>query len=290
MKIGIIGAGKVGVTLGKYLADAAGGQQEAAGPLDFQVLGFYSRTLESAASAAEFTGTQAYEHMNKLVEASDTLFVAVPDGAVAQVWDCIAKNRLSGKIICHFSGSLSSHVFSGIEQSGASGCSIHPMYAFSDKFTSCRQFHTARLTMEGGQEAVSVMKQLFEGLGHTVYTVRSEQKGKYHTAASLASNYMVGLFQISLRLLGECGFCEREAAELLGPLVLENAHAMLEKGPAEALTGPVERCDAETVKMHLNVLSGRTEEQIYRILGQELIAIAKQKNPERDYTALENIL
>ena len=116
MRIGIIGAGRVGVTMGKYLGDAG-----------VEVTGFYSKTTQSAVQAAEFTDTTVYKTLQDIVEASDTLMITTPDGVISEVWDCIAGYDLTGKILCHCSGSLSSNVFSGIEQTGAVGCSIHPI-------------------------------------------------------------------------------------------------------------------------------------------------------------------
>ena len=278
MNIGIIGAGKVGTALGAYLSER-----------HIPVSGFYSKTFKSAASAADFTDTKAYQNLETLVKASDTLFITTPDGQIAEVWDCIVKYGVADKIVCHFSGSLSSYVFSGTEQAGAKGCSIHPVYAFSDKFSSHLEFHKALLTMEGHLEAVTVMQELFEGLGHQVFIVSSEDKVKYHAAAAMASNYMVGLFQMSIKLLMECGFSKEEGRILLAPLVAGNAAAMVEKGAAGALTGPVERGDAETVQKHLEALKGNPAEIVYREIGKELVAIAEEKNPRRNYTALKNI-
>lgn len=131
------------MTLGKYLSEA-----------HIPVTGFYSRTKESAAWAAAFTKTAVFDGLKELITASDTLFITTPDGVIADVWDCIAAMDmdLSGYKICHFSGSLSSNVFSGIERTKACGCSIHPMYAFSDKETSWLQFQKAYLTMEGSEK------------------------------------------------------------------------------------------------------------------------------------------
>lgn len=279
MKIGIIGAGKVGVTLGKYL-----------GEHQVTVSGYYSRTYENALVASDFTKTKAYHDIGELVALSDTLFITTPDGVIGDVWDCIKKYKLENKIICHFSGSLSSHVFSGIEEKRAAACSIHPMYAFSDRFTSYKQFHTAKLTVEGSSKALESIVPLFEKLHHTVFTVAAEDKMKYHAAAALASNYMVGLFQTSLDLLGECGFSSEKAMELLKPLVSNNVQSMVEKGPVAALTGPVERNDIETVKKHLQVLTQKETQDIYRSIGKKLVAIAEEKNPQKDYTALKTLL
>ena len=52
MRIGIIGAGRVGVTMGKYLGDAG-----------VEVSGFYSKTTQSAVQAAEFTDTTVYKSL-----------------------------------------------------------------------------------------------------------------------------------------------------------------------------------------------------------------------------------
>ena len=49
MKIGFIGAGKVGFTLGRYFSMDG-----------IDVTGYYSRTSRSAMEAAEFTGTRFY--------------------------------------------------------------------------------------------------------------------------------------------------------------------------------------------------------------------------------------
>ena len=125
MQIGIIGAGKVGTTLGKY-AKRHGAC----------VTGFYSRTKSSGQESAEFTGTKYFETLDLLMEASDTLFITTTDAEIGKVWDCIAEKNVKGKVICHFSGSLSSDIFSNWEETGAYVCSVHPIYAFTDKFTA----------------------------------------------------------------------------------------------------------------------------------------------------------
>lgn len=273
MRIGIIGAGKVGTTLGKYLSIHGK-----------NVTGFYSRTHESADEAATFAETETYSSLCKLVEKNDVIFITTPDGVIHQVWGELLHQDISNRIICHFSGSLSSHVFSGREEAGASGISMHPMYAFSDKFHSYEQFHTAYLTLEGDPEAVAVMKPMWEAIGHHVLTLKAEDKIKYHAAAAMASNEMLGLMQASLDILSECGFSEKDSMALLTPLVQGNIASMLEKGCVNALTGPVERGDAQTVRKHLQALEGSKAGKIYQSLGSTMVELAKRRNPDRDYT------
>jgi len=278
MRIGIIGAGKVGTTLGKYLSIHGK-----------NVTGFYSRTHESADEAATFAETETYSSLCKLVEKSDVIFITTPDGVIPQVWGDLLHQDISNRIICHFSGSLSSHVFSGREEAGASGISMHPMYAFSDKFHSYEQFHTAYLTLEGDPEAVAVMKPMWEAIGHHVLTLKAEDKIKYHAAAAMASNEMLGLMQASLDILSECGFSEKDSMALLTPLVQGNIASMLEKGCVNALTGPVERGDAQTVRKHLQALEGSKAGKIYQSLGSTMVELAKRRNPDRDYTPVRTL-
>lgn len=278
MRIGIIGAGKVGTTLGKYLSIHGK-----------NVTGFYSRTHESADEAATFAETETYSSLCKLVEKSDVIFITTPDGEIHQVWGDLLHQDISNRIICHFSGSLSSHVFSGREEAGALGISMHPMYAFSDKFHSYEQFHTAYLTLEGDPEAVAVMKPMWEAIGHHVLTLKAEDKIKYHAAAAMASNEMLGLMQASLDILSECGFSEKDSMALLTPLVQGNIASMLEKGCVNALTGPVERGDAQTVRKHLQALEGSKAGKIYQCLGSTMVELAKRRNPDRDYTPVRTL-
>lgn len=278
MQIGIIGAGRVGCSIGKYLMEG-----------NVPVTGYYSRTVGSADEAARFTGTVRFNSISEIVKANDTLFITTPDDGIADVWDCIAGLSVKNKIICHFSGSLSSVVFSGIESTGASGCSIHPMLAFSNKFSSYKQLNNVLFTIEGMDSAVSAIKNLFETMGNKVFEMKTDEKARYHAAASIVSNHMIALYQMGIDNLMECGFSEKDAQLLVMPLVRGNVNAFLENGPEAALTGPVERNDVSTVANHLKVLSG-DDKEVYRCLAKRLVKIAEGKNSDRDYSVMERVL
>ena len=94
---------------------------------------------------------------------------------------------------------------------------------------------------------------------------------------------------MGLDLQEECGIGREEGEELIQPLVEKNVHQMLWDGVVKALTGPIERGDAGTVQKHLSVLE-ESDAQIYRLLGQKVLAVAEEKNPERDYEAIRNII
>ena len=275
MDIGIIGAGKVGCSMGKYVVQHR-----------ISVSGYYSKTKQSAMEAAELTRTECFEDLTDIILASDTLWIATPDDRIREVWDCIAKYDIQEYIICHFSGSLSSDVFSGIEKKKAHPCSIHPIYAFSDKNTSYQKLNEAYFTIEGDDYAVEHMTALLQKMGNHVTRIKPQRKALYHSAASLVSNHVLGVIHAGIQTMEDCGFTREEAYQALTPLILNNVQNACEKGCREALTGPIERNDVETVDRHLAALTG-TAKDIYESIGSELVIMAKEKHPERDYSSME---
>ena len=278
MKIGIIGSGRVGFSMGKYLCDHGE-----------CVVGYYDRHPERAKEAAQFTSTDNFETIEDLVAASDTLFITTTDGEIANVWDRIQQMSIENKIICHFSGSLSSDLFSNREEYGVSAASFHPMYAFSSKFTSYEQLNHVIFTAEGDSHALSIVGDIFRKAGNKVCVMESAKKTRYHASASMISNLMIGLYEMSIQMLMDCGFSREDAVELTTPLVQNNIKALLHSSPEEALTGPIERGDTETVKKHLSVLT-EAEKEVYLRLGETVIDIARRKNPERDYQTMIQLL
>ena len=92
--------------------------------------------------------------------------------------------------------------------------------------------------MEGQPEACRVMMEVFSLLGNKVLRIEPEKKTLYHCAASLVSNFMIGLYQMGLDLLEDCGISKIEGEELFQPLVRKNVQQMLWDGAAAAGTPP----------------------------------------------------
>lgn len=284
MKTGIVGAGKVGVTLGKYISQAQGKEG-----FSLEFTGFYSCTEASAKQAAEFARASVFRTLEEITEQNDILFLTVPDRNIKEVWDKLRTFPLEGKIICHFSGLLSSDIFEGIQGKGAYGYALHPLFAISSKWESYEQLGTSYFTIEGSEKYISFWEKQFSILGNPVCVIKKEQKVLYHAAAVFASNFVIALMKTAEELLGACGFTKEAAKEALLPLFLHNSGAVAGQGIVKALTGPAERADLGTMKAHMDALSAEDRE-LYRLLSKKLLLVAKEKNPQRDYKELENYL
>ena len=290
MRIGFIGAGKVGFTLGKYLEQNLKKEKIQKNlPETVTVSGYYSRQVESAKEAAAFTDTAVLDDLKKIVCASDVLMLTVPDGRIEAVWDSIKAFDIKGKLICHCSGAMTSNIFSGVTEAGAFGYSIHPMYAISSKYESYKELDNSFFTVEGDDRYVDKVCSVIRALGNSCVRIDGTDKVKYHGAAVFASNLVTGLLAVSQELLTQCGFSAEEAQRAIVPLFLGNAKAAADRGPVDSLTGPVERCDTETVRKHLNALSG-DERSAYAAVSRCLVPVAERKHPDRDYSGLIRLL
>lgn len=272
MTIGFIGAGKVGCSLGKYFSQNG-----------LSLSGYYSRSLQSAQEAAQFTQSKCFSTIQEVLQNSTLIFCTVPDGSIHNLFHDIHPDCFQDTYLVHCSGALSSQIFAHLAPHCAGTASLHPICAVNHRFTGYKALSQACFTVEGS--CSQLLSQIIAQCGNPVETISSEKKTIYHGAAVMASNLVVGLYHTAITLLQHCNLHQDFAQKALAPLFLGNVHNILEYGCTQALTGPVERGDATTVQHHLEALTGR-EAEIYRLLSLQLVELAQEKNPQRDYSGI----
>ena len=268
VKVGFIGAGKVGCSLARYLREGGA-----------ELVGFFSRTPVHAAQAAAFAGGVAFESSPNLIAAADVTFLTCTDTELPKIAarlgeDC-DPDALRGKVVAHCSGALGSDVLAPLRDAGAAVASCHPLYAVSSRFDCWQELGRAWFTLEGDDEAVDTLEALLGACGNHVARIPAGEKVRYHAAAVMASNLVVGLYETAARELETCGFSRQDAQDALAPLFLGNAQHIAADGVAASLTGPAARHDTATIDAHLSCLSGDSR-QIYRLLTDVLYSIADQ--------------
>ena len=263
--IGFYGAGKVGFTLGKYFAENG-----------LAVAGYYNRTPDAARDAARFTGSRCFAEVEELCAASDIVFVTVADGAIAAVAERLRPFETD---LCHCSGLLPAAVL------GVRGRALHPLAAIDDRYRSYESMREVCFVVEGELPFLAA-------LPNPVRVIAPEQKPLYHAAATFLSNHVAAVAHTGLRLLEECGLDAEFGRRALGTLLVGQSLRIADVGPVDALTGPAERGDTDTVARHLACLEKISCEDaaLYRALTRRLLDIAQQKHPDRDYAALHTLL
>ena len=270
MKIGFIGAGHVGFSLSKWIN------------LKHNcVKGIYSKNIDDSKECANFSISEYYKDLKELVLNCDTLFLTVNDDSIKDIVEELLKLNIKDKILIHTSGSLSSSVFKELNINN--DCySIHPIYAFSDKYESYKHLDDIYFTLEGSNNHLDELNKLFN---NKIVIIDNDKKKKYHLACSMISNMVCGIVDISEELFKEIGIEDRN---IYMPLFKNISNNILEYGALSSLTGPIVRNDIETVKGHINNLSGGSL-MTYKYLGLHLISMSEKRN-NNDYSKMKELL
>lgn len=152
-------------------------------------------------------------------------------------------------------------------------CSVHPMLAFAGKNVPTEQISKAYFTLEGGEQALEVIKNVLSICKNPYRIISAQNKVKYHAAACFASNFVVAVCAKAFELMNECGFSEDEARSALAPLICENAANICKYGIKNSLTGPVSRGDVVTVSKHIAALDDKSKD-IYKMLSSILAELS----------------
>ena len=100
----------------------------------------------------------------------------------------------------------------------------------------------------------------------------------------MAGNAVVAAIDAAVVLLGAAGVDRNTALQAIHPLCLTSAQNALDIGPEAALTGPVQRGDAETIRAHTAALADSPAyvADFYRASGHALLAIARRRGLRED--------
>lgn len=275
--IGFIGAGQVGITLGSYFVEHGIG-----------IVGYYSRSFESANRGAAMTKSRAFKRIEELVQSAKYIIVTTPDDVIEKIANQLTKCgcEWKSKVICHTSGAHPSTLFEPLIHLGATTASLHPMLSFANMDDALETLSQTPLTLEGKGILMDDFKKILEEVHLNIYEIRTEQKSLYHAAACIVSNYLVTLMDIGIESLVRAGFESNTAAELIAPLATGTLQNYLKNGSVRALTGPLTRGDVGTIIAHIKAISKEDKilEDVYRIMGRRTLKIVSKQNRLDEYT------
>ncbi len=214
-----------------------------------------------------------------------TALLAVPDDVVTPVAAALAAagGLPRDGVLLHVSGALDAGALAPAAGAVAGCGSLHPLQTVPDPVTGADALRGAWAALEGDPPAVAVAQTLAEAAGLRTVRLPPGAKARYHAAAVLACNDLVALLDLAAGQLVEAGLSRADADAMLLPLARATLDNVAERGAAGALTGPVRRGDAGTVRRHLEALAGAGEaETAYRVLGRAALALAGRAEPPPD--------
>ena len=242
LRVGVVGAGRVGAVLGAALA--------AAGHRVVAVSAVSEASLERAATLLPDVPVHPVE---EVVAAADLVLLAVPDDALTDLVAGLATTKVwrSGQIAAHTSGAHGLAPFAPAVDQGVIPLALHPAMTFTGTSLDLARLHEACFGITTPEPLRAVAEALVMEMGGEPVWVPEASRPLYHAALAHGSNHLVTLVAQAREILAEAGVEHGE--RLLRPLLQASLDNALASGDS-ALTGPVARGDAGTVDTHLRVL------------------------------------
>ena len=243
--VSIVGAGRVGKTLGKRLRESG-----------WQIGAVVTRSPARSRAAVRAIGAgQPSADLARVVPSSALTLLAVPDDTLAAVAATLAKiggSAWRGKVVLHTSGALDSGVLAPLARLGAATGSFHPMQTFGGRIIP----HLGGITIaiEGTAKALRLARTIARTLGGVPVVIAGQDKPLYHLTAVLAAGSGFPLMEISIQMLVDIGFSRRRALQTLLPLARQMLDNTERIGARAAWTGPLSRGDYATVTKHIRAL------------------------------------
>lgn len=253
--IGIVGAGRVGATLGAALRGAG-----------------HAVVAASAVSQASLDRVDALLPgvpvlpVPDVVERSELVLLAVPDDALEPLVAGLAATGAwhGGQLVVHTAGRWGTSVLAPVRRAGAIPLAVHPAMTFTGTSLDLVRLRDAVCAVTADTVVLPVAQALVVELGAEPVVVAEEDRALYHAGLSHGANHLVTLVAQASEVLAAAGV--ENPGRVLGPLLRAALDGALGSGD-DALTGPVARGDVTTLAEHRAVLlaaasAGRTGSEV----------------------------
>ena len=243
LRVGVIGAGRVGAVLAAALRLRGHVIVSVAGESD-----------ASRRRAADLLPGVAMDKPTAVARGCDVLLLTVPDDMLENVVTQLAASGAigEGQLVVHTSGSHGLRVLEPATQVGARPVALHPAMTFTGTALDLDRLADCVFGVTAGPEERPWAADVVAELGATVMWVPEELRGLYHAGLAHGANHLVTLVTQAMELLGAAGAAD--PAAILRPLLQAALDNVLAEGDS-ALTGPIVRGDVNTVRAHLTELA-----------------------------------
>ena len=242
LRVGVVGAGRVGSTLGAALSRAG-----------HEVVAVTAVSDQSRARAQRLLPGVPLQAADEVVAAADFVLLAVPDDVLRPLVAGLAETDSwrPGQLVAHTSGAQGIGVLDPAAARGVAALALHPVMTFTGRPEDRDRLDGAPWGITAEDELRPVAESLVFEMGGEPVWVPESARALYHASLTIASNHLVTLVNDALGLLSGAGVAE--PGRLAAPLLSASLDNVLRLGDA-ALTGPVARGDVATVSAHVATL------------------------------------
>lgn len=263
-EISIIGAGKFAFSFCAALRQAG-----------YFIKSVISRNINSAAELAQLAGAGIHsDKLSDLPSDSSVIFITVPDSEIENTALRLSalERNFKDNIIVHCSGALDSTLLEPLAVKGALTASFHIMQTFPSK--EAVDIKGCHVSLETNfRSASDFLMRMTEALQLKAFALTGEQKIAYHLAGVFACNFLAS----NLFSAGELFSGPVDSYTLVEPIIYSTLNNIKKYGAADAISGPVDRGDVETIKRHLSVINSKELLNSYIAQSQMLLLAAEKK-------------
>jgi predicted short-subunit dehydrogenase-like oxidoreductase (DUF2520 family) len=240
LRVGVVGAGRVGAVLAARL------QQHA----DFTVTAVAGASDATLARAAALLPGVPVDKPSAVARASDVLLLTVPDDMLANVVRVLADSGAitEGQYVVHTSGRHGLSVLDPAADLGARVIALHPAMTFTGTAVDLDRLSGCVFGVTATRSERRMAERLVDALGGRLMPVPEEMRTLYHAGLAHGANHLVTLVTQAMEVLAAAG--ADDPAGTLRPLLTAALDNALDQGDS-ALTGPIVRGDVNTVRAHL---------------------------------------
>jgi predicted short-subunit dehydrogenase-like oxidoreductase (DUF2520 family) len=234
--------------------------------------------MKNTRETTAFIGSGEAMTIAQLAREAKRILIAVSDDAIPDVARTLEAADLRNAIVLHTSGAAGPDALNSLRQPGNAIGVLHPLQTIPNAAWGIEALRGASFAYAGDPAAVDWARAIVDAVGGKRLAVAAERWDLYHAAAVFASNYQVTMMDAALELMEEAGLARGESLEALGPLLRAATENVLSAGPDQALTGPIRRGDAGTVRKHLSALARCLPEtkRLYQAAGLRTVPLAER--------------
>lgn len=239
--------------------------------------GKVGRTLYAALHKADVPTqlTQGAGKPRRAARGPHLFVLAVPDAKIQSVALKLAPSLVRGDVVLHCSGNRGPEELSACKERGAHVATMHPMVSFASKRATPPLAGTVWIA-RGDPRALVTARKLARSVGALCIAGPSGNPA-YHAAAAILANGSVALAALAIDVLSAIELDQKTAERAAAGMLRSIASNLERVGIPQALTGPIARGDADTVRSHVHALGALDPRfaESYAALGPLILACAK---------------